>query len=101
MEQVQVSILSERRVIAPYGLAGGGNGRTGRNYLMRKTKDGKYRTINFGGKNSTIAYQGDCVRIETPGDRGWGLAGKIPPVIETQNAPILIAGGSLGNYIAT
>lgn len=51
---VQVSILSERRVYRPYGMAGGSAAKCGVNLWKRKvvTHDGKVdnRTINLGGK---------------------------------------------------
>ncbi|KAI8816179.1 Hydantoinase B/oxoprolinase-domain-containing protein [Fimicolochytrium jonesii] len=71
-EEVEVSMLSERRVFAPYGMEGGGEGRRGVNTLLRK--DG--RTVNFGGKNATRVTKGDRVRIETPGGGGWGRKGE-------------------------
>lgn len=51
---VQVSILSERRVYRPYGMAGGEGAQCGLNLWVRKVKNGKgeitERTINLGGK---------------------------------------------------
>ncbi|KAJ3360425.1 hypothetical protein GGF31_003243 [Allomyces arbusculus] len=66
---LQVSILSERRVFAPYGLAGGQDGERGMNLLI-KGKDG--RVVNLGGKNSVHVEPGDVVRICTPGGGGYG-----------------------------
>ena len=65
---LNVAILSERRVFAPYGLQGGGSGARGRNTFIRA--DG--RTINLGGKNEIQAKPGDLLRVETPGGGGWG-----------------------------
>ncbi len=65
---LQVAVLSERRVFAPYGLAGGGSGARGRNILIRA--DGS--EISLGGKNSFDAAPGDRLRIETPGGGGYG-----------------------------
>ncbi|MGH7948871.1 MAG: hydantoinase B/oxoprolinase family protein, partial [Candidatus Binataceae bacterium] len=65
----QVSLLSERRTIRPWGLAGGGDGATGANFLIR----GGRRTKLPGKTNATLA-PGDRVRVETPGGGGWGLA---------------------------
>lgn len=52
---VQVSILSERRIYRPYGMAGGEGAKCGLNLWVRRvldTKDGveKFRTINLGGE---------------------------------------------------
>ena len=63
----QVTILSERRKTAPYGLNGGRSGRKGRNYLMVK---GHRRMLP--GKASVTLSKGDSIWIETPGGGGWG-----------------------------
>ena len=60
---LQVTILSERRVFAPYGLNGGGDGFPGVNVLIKV--DG--RQLNLGGKNSVVVEAGDKLRVETPG----------------------------------
>lgn len=65
---VHLTVLSERRVTAPYGLEGGEPGRRGRNRL--RSPDGKTRTV--GGKFSTDAGAGSVLSIETPGGGGWG-----------------------------
>ena len=65
---MHVSILSERRVFAPYGLEGGEPGRRGENLFIRK--DG--RRMNLGAKNEIQAQPGDRIRIETPGGGGFG-----------------------------
>ncbi|KAL5560314.1 hypothetical protein UlMin_036525 [Ulmus minor] len=65
---VVVSILSERRVLAPRGLNGGKNGARGANYLIRKDK----RTVYLGGKNSVQVKAGEILQILTPGGGGWG-----------------------------
>ncbi|KAI0498683.1 hypothetical protein KFK09_019573 [Dendrobium nobile] len=67
---VVVSILSERRVIAPRGLKGGENGSRGANYLIRKDK----RKAYLGGKNTVEVEAGEILQILTPGGGGWGAA---------------------------
>jgi 5-oxoprolinase (ATP-hydrolysing) len=69
----QVSILSERRVLTPYGLEGGENGRIGINLWERQNGDNTYTTINLGGKNTVSMRAGDRITIQTPGGGGWGL----------------------------
>jgi 5-oxoprolinase (ATP-hydrolysing) len=69
LEDMEVSILSERRVFAPYGLQGGGNGLTGKNVLI--TNEGI--TKNVGGKNCFKVNRFDRVVIYTPGGGGYGL----------------------------
>jgi 5-oxoprolinase (ATP-hydrolysing) len=62
------TILSERRVRAPFGLAGGSAGALGRNTVVRA--DG--RVEDLGGKASVALRPGDRIRIETPGGGGYG-----------------------------
>ncbi len=72
LEPLQVSILSERRVFAPYGLNGGGDGKQGENLFFRSNG----RLLNLGGKNTIEAEAGDRLRICTPSGGGWGIAEK-------------------------
>jgi N-methylhydantoinase B len=71
LTDAQVTILADRRKFAPYGLAGGEAGATGKASLIRK--DGQ--TEELPGKCNREAKAGDVVRIETPGGGGWGTAG--------------------------
>lgn len=68
LEPLNVAILSERRVFAPYGLAGGEAGSRGENIFIRR--DG--HCLNLGGKNEIRARRGDSIRICTPGGGGFG-----------------------------
>ncbi|KFZ23228.1 hypothetical protein V502_02296 [Pseudogymnoascus sp. VKM F-4520 (FW-2644)] len=71
--QMQVSILSERRVIAPYGMAGGEEGQRGVNLWIRNDPlDGSIRTISLGGKASVMMSPGDQIIVHTPGGGGYG-----------------------------
>ena len=72
LENLQVAILSERRSHAPYGMAGGEDGRCGRNLFLLNNGP----TLNLGGKNEILAQPGDRFRIETPGGGGWGVIKK-------------------------
>lgn len=84
LEPLQVSILSERRTRAPYGLEGGAPGGLGRNTWIKqgREEDGdasgvtKTREINVGGKATIRMGKGDRLRIETPGGGGWGVPGE-------------------------
>jgi 5-oxoprolinase (ATP-hydrolysing) len=82
---IQVSILSERRVFAPYGLEGGESAKKGLNVWVkqRRQADGDLRegeeegqaparVINLSGKNTTPMGRGDRIIINTPGGGGWG-----------------------------
>ncbi|KAI1878643.1 hypothetical protein JX265_002820 [Neoarthrinium moseri] len=95
---VQVSILSERRVYRPYGLAGGEDAQCGLNIWVRRvaksdpekdlaaaqghatsdSADVEYeeRYINMGAKNSAPFKAGDRIIINTPGGGGWGKVGE-------------------------
>ena len=64
----QVTILADRRKFAPYGLAGGEAGATGKASLIRNHG----QTEELPGKCNREARAGDVVRIETPGGGGWG-----------------------------
>ncbi|GMG27511.1 unnamed protein product [Aspergillus oryzae var. brunneus] len=70
---MSVSILSERRSFAPYGMAGGEDGQRGKNTWI--TKAG--RCINVGGKGSIRVQPGDRFVIETPGGGGYGPPGEL------------------------
>jgi 5-oxoprolinase (ATP-hydrolysing) len=93
---VQVSILSERRVYRPYGLAGGEDAQCGLNIWVRKVETSnparsnkmlngstngekeagdvvyEERRINLGGKNTAAMKAGERIIICTPGGGGWG-----------------------------
>jgi len=68
LTRAQVTVLSERRKFAPYGLHGGEPGQAGRNLVIRK--DG--RTEEFPSKFTTWLEEGDTISIQTPGGGGWG-----------------------------
>jgi 5-oxoprolinase (ATP-hydrolysing) len=63
-------ILANHRRIAPFGLAGGAPGRTGRNLLLRR--DGRSEALQATAEVALDA--GDRLRIETPGGGGYGAA---------------------------
>jgi N-methylhydantoinase B len=68
-----VSIQSERRKFAPYGLFGGENGRKGKNILVRKGK-----ITELPSKTTYRLLKDDIIRIETPGGGGYGNPGERP-----------------------
>jgi N-methylhydantoinase B len=63
----RVTLLTERRTIAPYGLAGGAPGARGRNTYTRGR-----RVRKIPGKVTLDARPGDRIRVETPGGGGYG-----------------------------
>lgn len=70
-EDVNFSIVSQRRTFAPKGMKGGEDGARGANTWFKKT-DGGYQAINVGSNGIAKLKKGDRVRIETPGGGGWG-----------------------------
>ncbi|WVW78058.1 hypothetical protein I302_100009 [Kwoniella bestiolae CBS 10118] len=70
LEDIQVSMLSERRARAPYGCKGGEDGALGINTWIKKAV--KSRRINLGGKAAVPMLAGDRLVIMTPGGGGWG-----------------------------
>lgn len=67
-----VTVMSERRSVAPWGLGGGEAGQTGNNLIVRA--DGTVETLP--SKFTRRLAPGDRLRIETPGGGGWGQAQK-------------------------
>ena len=68
-----MSLLSDRRKHAPYGLGGGENGKVGAASIISGGKK-----LNITSKGSWELKAGDRVRIETPGGGGFGeVAGAV------------------------
>ena len=90
---MSVSILSERRSFAPYGMEGGQEGKRGRNTWVQSSG----RQISIGGKNTVSVGEGDRLVIETPGGGGYGLKADATEKNELKYLPsfVPIAGGSI------
>ncbi|MCB0213757.1 MAG: hydantoinase B/oxoprolinase family protein [Anaerolineae bacterium] len=71
LHEAQLTLITERRQIAPYGADGGQPGQRGKNTLLREAQE-----IDLPGKTTQTLYKGDILRIETPG--GGGFGGEIP-----------------------
>ncbi len=67
LHKAQVTLLTERRRFAPYGLRGGKPGQTGRNLLIRAGQE-----IELSAKTGLTVQVGDVLRVETPGGGGYG-----------------------------
>ncbi len=65
--KTRVSLLSERRKLAPYGLAGGHSGLLGENILIHEKKRRK-----LSGKLDFETEADDLLILKTPGGGGWG-----------------------------
>ena len=63
LEPCSLSLITERRALAPRGLQGGGNGAPGRNLV---------NGAPVGAKVALDLQAGDVVRVETPGGGGYG-----------------------------
>jgi 5-oxoprolinase (ATP-hydrolysing) len=66
LDPMNAAILSERRTTAPFGLNGAGEGKPGRNLLIRAG-----RTEELPGKAQVQVGPGDVLVIETPGGGGY------------------------------
>ncbi|KAI3393175.1 hypothetical protein diail_4663 [Diaporthe ilicicola] len=75
---LKFSILSDRRVYQPYGMAGGSPGARGENYAFLFASEegglgsGNMERVNLGGKAVISLRQGEYVQINTPGGGGYG-----------------------------
>lgn len=68
---VEISLITNRRLTRPYGLAGGAPGTPGRNQLL--PRDGS-PPVDLGYAAQRRLEAGDAIRIETPGGGGYGPA---------------------------
>ncbi len=69
----RVSLLADRRVRPPYGIAGGADASVGRDVIIRRRReDGDDAEERIASKGSWELAPGDRVRIETPGGGGHG-----------------------------
>ncbi len=69
LSDAEVTVLSERRKLSPYGLNGGRDGRQGRNLIISKGCENE-----MPGKFTCHLHKNDVLRIETPGGGGFGEA---------------------------
>lgn len=73
-----VSLITERRVSAPWGLAGGGPGTVGENWLL--PAGDASRAERLPDKCTIRLQAGDVLRMLTPGGGGWGAPAHDPTV---------------------
>lgn len=66
----EVSLITERRVTPPPGLAGGGPGAVGENWLLPSGDESRARRLP--DKCTVHLAPGDVLRLLTPGGGGWG-----------------------------
>ncbi|MFG0330636.1 MAG: hydantoinase B/oxoprolinase family protein [Phycisphaerales bacterium] len=68
LRPLRLSLLSQRRIFPPKGMAGGGPGLTGRQTLFRANGTVEH----LAGIDGRMVAPGDRLRIETPGGGGYG-----------------------------
>jgi len=71
MEPVELSALTQHRVVEPFGVRGGGAGAVGQQWVVRH-HDGT--RIDLAGVDGCRMNVGDRFVIETPGGGGWGFS---------------------------
>ncbi len=70
LEDVTVSLITERRVSQPWGLKGGEPGAVGENWLLPQGDE--TRAQRLPDKCTINLDTGDVLRMLTPGGGGWG-----------------------------
>jgi N-methylhydantoinase B/oxoprolinase/acetone carboxylase alpha subunit len=70
LEDVTVSLITERRASSPPGLAGGAPGAPGENWLLPQGDES--RAEHLPDKCTIRLSAGDVLRMRTPGGGGWG-----------------------------
>ncbi len=65
-----LSLITERRLFPPWGLAGGGPGAVGENWLLPGGDEKEAERL--GDKCTLQLKAGDVLRMLTPGGGGWG-----------------------------
>lgn len=76
LEDVTVSLITERRVSRPWGLVGGGPGAAGENWLLPGGDES--RAERLPDKCTVQLGAGDVLRMLTPGGGGWGAPPDTP-----------------------
>ena len=70
LEDVTVSVITERRVSQPWGLWGGEPGAVGENWLLPGGDESRAQRLL--DKCTVEMKAGDVLRMLTPGGGGWG-----------------------------
>ena len=68
LEKMECTILSGHRRVPPFGLAGGGDGQVGNNWVRRK--DGRMEALQ--GADAIVIDAGEAIIIQTPTAGGYG-----------------------------
>jgi len=90
-DQITCSQMTDRHLLAPWGLGGGGEGGKGAT-LVQKSGSSDWQTmVEAYGKRSTSRYsnvairKGDRVRLRTPGGGGFGDPKARPPELVAED----------------
>jgi len=67
-EAVELTLLTQHRKVAPFGLDGGGSGKVGKQTVIRKNGS----TEELNGIDERLLEAGDVVILESPGGGGFG-----------------------------
>jgi len=84
-ERITCSQMTDRHLLAPWGLNGGGEGGKGATLVQKSGSTAWQTMIEAYGKRSTSRYsnvsirKGDRVRMRTPGGGGFGDPKARPP----------------------
>jgi N-methylhydantoinase B/oxoprolinase/acetone carboxylase alpha subunit len=70
LEDCTISLITERRTSQPWGLAGGGPGAPGENWLLPAGEESQAERLP--DKCTVRVRAGDVLRMLTPGGGGWG-----------------------------
>jgi 5-oxoprolinase (ATP-hydrolysing) len=68
LEPAELSVLSQHRTVAPYGLDGGQPGARGRQYVLRAGGE----RLDLGSVDGCTVAVDDRLIVETPGGGGYG-----------------------------
>ena len=82
LEDMEVIILSNHRIVPPYGMAGGAPGECGRNWVERV--DGSVEELT--ATDLRVMQPGDVFVIDTPGGGGFGAASSAASVAAAASA---------------
>ena len=70
-DDLNLTLLTQHRTEAPYGVKGGEDGKSGEQYLIPSNGAMKH----LGGIENIEIKKGDQLIVKTPGGGGWGLKG--------------------------
>ncbi len=73
LEKMECTILSGHRRVRPFGLAGGGDGQVGENWVRRR--DGRMEKL--AGCDATVLDAGEAIIIQTPTAGGYGTPPRV------------------------